>query len=273
MSLREQLEAKIIFTVESDAPFIYHPHNSPNLVREVQSFTADSYADAASEHGESEPATPLPPTDGIVGMWATFLQFRCDSPMKNEAAGFVFGNDATSCDIFLQGVSQLSKQLFTITINPDSGALMLQILCPDKKKNGIHLESDSLGRKLLTSQRALVPERIHVKLPDFDMYIKIVDHGDRAALHKLYWTQFCMRYAQSVPLPSLSALNLYTRPSSTKRRRGPYLLAQRLGRGGFGTVYRVIHQQTGNSFAAKRFHDHRCQPLNEATILQGLSHV
>lgn len=190
----------------------------------------------------------------------------CDDPIKDETAGFVFGNEAASCDVFVQGIRHLSKQLFAITINPTSGALMIK----NRRPMGINVESNSLGRKLLNSKRALVPESIVVKLPDFNILIKVIDHTEYAALYKPYFTQFYMRIARSVP--NLSALNLFSRYTSTQRSN-PYLLGEELGRGAFGTVYYAVHHQTGDAFAAKQFRDRRCHPLKEAAILQGLSHV
>lgn len=118
-----QERAQTIFTVESDGPFVFHPHNSPYLFRDVQSFNTDVFADAASVHSPSEPATPIPDDTS-----ATFLRLMCNDPMKNTTAGFVFGNDAASCDVYVQGIHHLSRQLFAITINPTSGALMIKNL-------------------------------------------------------------------------------------------------------------------------------------------------
>lgn len=196
------VRAKTIFTVESDGPFLYFPQNSPYLVHEALSFSSDSYAETISTQGARE-ATPVP--------IANYLRFTVDAPMKDCALGFIFGSDEASCDVYVSGVRPLSRQLFAITVQPDSGALVLKVI--DKK--GIRVESASLGRMLVRSQRALVPEEVAITLPNFKVRLKVVDHSDHAALHSMYWTQFRQRLA--ISLPGLSALNLASQRPSTKR--------------------------------------------------------
>lgn len=58
---------------------------------------------------------------------------------------------------------------------------------------------------------------------------------------------------------------------------GPYRVVDRLGAGGMGTVYRVVHRPTGRVAAAKLLHGaaapHALERLrNEARILQALTH-
>lgn len=264
MLLQEQ--AQTIFTVWSERSVVVDPHNSPFLFRDVQSYNTDVYADAASVHSQSEPASPQAVPNGTSAP-ATFLRFMCNDPMKNSAAGFVFGNDPATCDVYVQESLYVNKRLFAITINPNSGALIIKSL----RKEGTLVESDSLGKLSLRSSRALIPGDICVTLTDVKIRITVLDQSDHADLHVPYLAQFYTRVTGS--MPNLSALNLLSSGRYSGQQNRPYILNQELGRGAYGVVHHAIHSQTGNAFAAKQFQDRRVNPLKEAAILQSLSHV
>lgn len=129
-----ELKAKTIFTVRTYGPFVYDHRNDPYAVRnEVQYFSRDSFA----ESGDSRSSTPgtvlAPPTQ-------TYLQFTVDDPMKNDGMGFVFGNDPASSDVYAYGISPLSKQLFAITMNHNTGAPLIRNLT----RRGINITSTSM---------------------------------------------------------------------------------------------------------------------------------
>lgn len=259
-----ELRAKTLFTVKSNGPFIYDPRNNPFAIRnEVQYFSNDSFAESANSRS-STPGTALAvPTQN-------YLRFTVDDSMKDEGTGFVFGNNPDLCDVYVYGVSPLSEQLFAITINHSTGAPLLKNLA----RRGINVASNSLGRKRLTTMRALVSEEyVEVVLPDFDIVVTVTDHSDHEDLHERYRARFCARLARS--MPGLAALNVKSHQSSAKHHdRDAYILGRELGRGVFGVVYRATHYRTGDAFAVKAFHKTDLgRPLQEAAILQQLRHV
>ena len=263
----QELEARTIFTVRSSGQFISHPRNEPYLVAdEVQDFGQDSFASRFS---------PCP-SEPVI---ATYLRITVDHLMKDKRLGFVFGADETTCDVYIcrdHGKSQaLNKQLFAIVIKPETGVLLFKNL----SRNGTKVESVSMGKLRLTSQRALVPkEDVTVALPDFEIRITLADHTKHADLHQRYWAEFCKRIAEG--LPGLSSLNVYSQQTSTYLDpRDTYQLQSRIGQGAQGTVYCAVHRKTGSLYAAKELRvagagsSRPSPPLQEAAILQKLTHV
>ncbi|CAN8104851.1 unnamed protein product [Discula destructiva] len=181
----------------------------------------------------------------------TYLRFTIDDHMKDEGAGFVFGNDPDSYDVYVYAVSRIPKRLFAIIINMEIGALILKNLT----RYGIKIKSNSLGKKKLTIQRVLIPEDyVEVMLHDFDIHFSVTLHRYNAELYERLWADFCRRFARG--MPTLAVLNMRSYQSSKRQPKDTYILGREVGRGQFGTVYRAIHYQTGAAYAIKVFHKH-----------------
>ena len=79
-------------------------------------------------------------------------------------------------------------------------------------------------------------------------------------------------------LPSLSQLGMESQQTTavltaqhSPRQQPIYLMEEKLGCGGFGTVHKAVNVSTGDEYAAKKFHTGTWE--KEVEILKSISHV
>lgn len=262
-------QAKILFTVESTAPFIDHPHNARFRVHEELHFFRDENPSRSITPAEERySSTPVPELQS-----KTYLCFNVDN--IGDQSRFVFGNKREDCDVYITAVSKISKTLFSLDLENNGSTVMLSNLA----NRGLHIESPSYGRTRFKTRRVLVPgEKVTINTADFTIDIQHIKHEhDAAVLHRLYLQQLAPRLAQAPPVLNTLTLEPKKESSTQSKANRPYHLISKIGSGGFGTVWRAVEARTGKLVAIKVFHGSKSSsistPLNEAAILERLDHV
>lgn len=259
-------QAKTLFTVESTAPFIFHPRNERFRFREEVYFQADEFGSRATTPGR-ELSTPAP-------LIKTYLRFTTDN--IGQQFTFEFGNER-DCDIYLfdPGETQTSRNIFAVELQNGGRCAMLKNLQAPEK---LSIESPYYEKLRFRTERVLHPkDKVIIPIEDFTVELLFLHHAGHAALHEAFLRRLAPQFAQAVP--GLNQLNLNSIPESSAQGQSqwahPYCFYEELGSGAFGTVYRAAHSRTGELVAIKKFRRPESRPtaLKEAAILQSLDHV
>lgn len=214
---------------------------------------------------------------------ASRIHLTFDRKPKNLEVGFVFGSDPKACDILLGAWGGFSRQHFRITLNA---------------RGEVILEDTSRTVTCVSYDGEEPPVRNQFTWIIFDRYknIKVTlnkakDKNKNELVFKVEWPEnreFCRTEYEAHrdayleerrnALPSLSQLGVESQQSTavltaqhSPRQKPIYLPERELGRGSFGTVYKVVNVSTGDEYAAKTFHGGTWK--EEVEILRTVSHV
>ncbi|KAI4125594.1 MAG: hypothetical protein LQ347_005327 [Umbilicaria vellea] len=187
------------------------------------------------------------------------LCIRLDVPPKDIRLGWVFGRDATRCDILLgdQAGSMISKMHFRIAFDWDQGIPHIY----NMSKNGttVRLPGSRLFKILEVGERYALLENLvtyivghltfGVRRPALELQNKTT--------YQANWHDY-RRQVQKDP-PGLTSLQVGSHPGTTTPQlvqgstsKGAYGLGGILGQGSFGVVYLAEQLATGITYAMKR---------------------
>ncbi|KAI0095570.1 hypothetical protein GGR51DRAFT_85488 [Nemania sp. FL0031] len=240
----------VTVTARTDYIFTYEHNKKFLFLDEDQDYAADSFTDVPPSLGESaERRTPGRQTRSPPSLRIT----TCDAHRaKHPQSGFVFGTDAEKCDILLDGDydSTISRTQFAIKGNWKTGILLIKNL----SFQGTDVRCNELGKLNLRSTRILpLSDELQIRVGPLDLKIECPDHR---RLMKEDWKIYCneMNEMQSKD-PSLANLNLESAPKTTNTPQEPnYRIGEKIGSGGFGTVFEATNIVDGNMYAAKLAH-------------------
>lgn len=255
-------QAKTLFTVESTAPFIYHPRNERFRFREEVHFQADEYGSRATTPGR-EPSAPAP-------LIKTYLRFTVDN--IGQQVTFEFGSEK-DCDVSIFEPGQTSRKMFAVELQSGGRCAMLKNLQAPGK---LSIESPYYEKLRFRTARALHPkDKVTIHVDGFTIELLFLHHAGHEALHEAFLRRLAPQLAQAVPGLNQLVLDSMPESSAQPQRAHPYCFHEEVGSGAFGTVYKAVHSRTGEFVAVKRFRKHESRPaaLKEAAILQGLNHV
>lgn len=212
------------------------------------------------------------------------LCIRLDVPPKDIRLGWVFGRDATRCDILLgdQAGSMISKMHFRIAFDWDQGIPHIY----NMSKNGttVRLPGSRLFKILEVGERYALLENLvtyivghltfGVRRPALELQNKTT--------YQANWHDY-RRQVQKDP-PGLTSLQVGSHPGTTTPQlvqgstsKGAYGLGGILGQGSFGVVYLAEQLATGITYAMKRcIATKECQRerfKKEIDIYKTLEHV
>lgn len=200
------------------------------------------------------------------------LQFTFDKRPKDPAKGFVFGSDPKICDVKIgMKKNSVSGQHFRITFNA-KGDLVL-------------IDTSSSGTMVSYAGQGHFPRRnfmwiifgdrrdITIEVIDLNIQIQRSTHHEFAAQLQSYLTE--VHISLSLDLPAIQSGETTARQSMvhTPTQRPIYLLDERIGKGGFGEVYKAIDVSTGRLYAGKQLLKVLKEWEREVQIMRRLSHV
>lgn len=252
-----------ILTAESTADITLHSHNELFHSTEQLQPIEDCYAsEEASQFSESDTPPPPPPPARPL------LRFTTNHIPKDVTTGFVFGTDSELCDVVIPQGSRtsISARQFAVTFRTDTGSVILRNL----PRRGTRIEIINREAILLQSQRAFDDARIRVHLGRTKILLaRPWDSDDIGVEYQAFLAKLAsaaQTFGRMTPIvrPGRGAALL---PAS------PYTMEKKLGAGGFGSVYRAVHQFTGGFVAIKCFNQSSDASWKEANILCSLRHV
>ncbi|TGJ88508.1 hypothetical protein E0Z10_g252 [Xylaria hypoxylon] len=270
--MEANIEAKTIFTVHSRNNFIEHAHNEHLLVRDArQSYDSDPCAPRSVCYAvtNDEDATPAPEDVALL----PFLRITTDHEPKASSLGFMFGSNGDVCDILLatDSTGGVSKKHFALQIEVHGGEGTL--ILKSHSRNGTRINSTVLGKTTLTTQRAISEDinEFKIEIGSLRVRIEFPDHRQHQIEWKQVWSTYCAKYALQVP--ALNSLQVTSDSTvTTAPFVGGYHLCERIGRGSFGNVFRLVDRITGVNYAAKQYHKASRQSETKLNILTSLSH-
>lgn len=212
--------------------------------------------------------------------------------LKNPGLGWVFGSDPSQCDVVLddsertwlgQGVSQ---RHFHVTIDQTH-----RILLHDGSQYGMSVghqgDNEHLRRQGFTWILALEPgpqhwEKVTINVPSVrGIQFEIEFPHHRAQSNPKIKTEYTKRLHQFVkeynerkkelPIQTLGLGNdlITGKPSQVETvGREPIMYRAKVGKGGFGTVLKVINLQTGEIHAIKTLNEEWRQTMGETYDLE-----
>ena len=270
---------RLIVTLEAVSPTAERAWNKPqNQDRCLPA--SESVADISSR--ESTPA---------VGQPKSQIQLTFDDKPKNLEKGFVFGSDPQICDVFLgERGAGFSGRQFCITFN-ERGEVIFKNTSRTKSFVDYNGE-DPPGRNQFTWILFATYKNIQITMGDLIFKVKWPENRDscRAEYEAHRDAYFEERRNALPPLSQLDMESQQTTAGITARhsptqhspRQEPprqklpeqkpiYLSKEELGRGGFGTVRKVVDVSTGDVYAGKEFYHGNWK--QEVGILMSVSHV
>ncbi|KAI0806357.1 kinase-like domain-containing protein [Xylaria sp. FL0064] len=209
-------------------------------------------------------ATPAPKEVAL----RPFLRVTTDQQPKSTLAGFMFGSDKDVCDILLDTNwnGGASKRHFTLKIEWPGGHGTL--IFKSHSRHGTCVDSINWGKKTIQRQRAIAEDdrEFEVNIGVIDIRIRFPDHREHEDQWQQNWSDYCRRYSSQVP--ELTSLRLKSETTITSNPlEQVYYFGARLGRGGFGTVRRVVHRFSGRHYAAKEyFTEEELRPGQDAEV-------
>lgn len=234
---------------------------------------------------------------------AAQLVLTFDKPPRDRRRGFVFGTDNSVCDVVLGefiGANYISGQQFVITWDAQD-----RLILRDESRRGTAVgfdrQHDGLndGGHRRNFTWLLLPrfERITVRLKrywnssgeGFTFALKVPAHPTTMEQYRARLRAYQEASCQTIP--ALDVLRMESRasmattatratpatPATPTRPRSPgqrplYHRGERLGKGGFGTVFKVMDVSTGDIYAAKEF-DKKDDWEEEVQMMRRVVHV
>lgn len=261
--------------------------NSEHLLRRPQSQATADLEDLDSSENDADPRPYDHYRDVSISssQEPRDLALRFSSSLLVPAIGFVFGRNATVCDIDLSAgmpAKRISGQHFRIFVNAD-GVLMLE----DSSTNGTIVDTYTIGGKRLPQNcktRILTSGSvIEILSPIQDEFIKFILSIPSQDGH---FAQYERRYQSFMTRMAIAQKELFgdssreealehsrlgpprggkwsmVAPSGTNHGMmwdggGQYKCVGLLGKGAFAMVYQVASKSTGEVFAAKEMEKQR----------------
>lgn len=210
------------------------------------------------------------------------LCFRLDVPPKDISLGWVFGRDATKCDILLDESdgSTISKMHFRL----DFDWVSMSPLIYNMSKNCTNVKAPGQPKALGVGDHHPILEHFvtftvehllfSVKRPRLNQ--------QKMKAYQLNWQDY-RRQAQKEP-PGLTQLQVGTQPETDTpivvrgpASKGEYVVGGILGHGSFGIVFLVKQRKTEMTYALKRCipkeESHKEKFDKEIEIYKTLEHV
>ena len=275
----DEKDPRLIVTLEAHGITAERAWNRPQN-RDRCLPAAESVVDVSSR--ENTPAVDQPRSQ---------IQLTFDGKPKNLEKGFVFGSDRRTCDVFLgERGAGFSRQQFCITFNKRGEVIFKN---PSRKETQVDYNGEDPSR------------RTQFTWILFDTYDNIkITLGTDDLIFKVKWPknrQYCLAEYEAhrnayfedcrTALPPISQLGMESQRSTapTTARHSPrqespglehpeqptpppiYLLEEKIGDGGSGTVYKAVDVSKGHVYAAKRFRDDTWK--KEVEMLMKVSHV
>lgn len=272
------------FKLQHNKQYLYSPSPVPRLlparpppkaqISPESSSAKDKQKADRDETPDAEPYIIPPPS----------LCIRLDIPPKDIDLGWVFGRDATRCDILLgdQAGSMISKMHFRIAFDWDQGIPHIY----NMSKNGttVRLPGSSLFKILEVGESYALLENF-VTYVVGQLTFGIRKPGvelQKKTTYQRNWQAY-RRQLQKEP-PGLTSLHVGSQPGTTTPQlvrgstsKGAYILGGALGHGSFGVVHLVEQQTTGMTYAMKRCiptqESHKEKFEKEIQIYKSLEHV
>ena len=248
---------------------------------------SESVVDISSR--ESTPAVDQPGSQ---------IQLTFDDKPKNLEKGFVFGSDPQICDVFLgERGAGFSGQQFCITFNARGEVIFKNT---SRKQAQVNYNGENPShRNQFTWILFDTYENIKITVgekEDLIFKVKWPKHGTYRAEYEAHRDAYFKERRNA--LPPLSQLDMESQqttagitarqspaqhsPAQHSPRQEPprqklpeqkpiYLSKEELGRGGFGTVRKVVDVSTGDVYAGKEFYHGNWK--KEVDILMSVSHV
>ena len=272
-------------TVEA-ATSLRQEHNKSRFLR------AKTLSPNASR--ETTPSGPLEDSDGVGGdrrYEGLILSF--EQPPKNLERGFVFGTNPRTCDVLLDNNKDfgISRDHFSISFD-DHGRLLFT----DCSSNGTAVAFN--GQNQWEWRRRfswiLFPdlEAISVVIKRgwntkrdwntrnkfFQLILKLPDHSSCRQKYRMRVQAYLDASKQAMPPVNQLGVQSETSTAQSSRPRSPhssdpiYFREKDIGKGEFGTVYKVVNVSNGKVYAMKRFRT-RTEFAREIEIMRGIKHV
>ena len=226
---------------------------------------SESVADTSSR--ESTPAVDQPKSQ---------IQLSFDNKPKDLEKGFVLGGDPRICDVFLgERGARFSGQHFCITFN-ERGEVIFKN--KSRKEAQVNYNGENPSRRTQFTW-ILFDTYQNIKITvgeEDDLIFKVEWPENRDSCRAEYeahrdayfeerrnafppLSQLDMESQQTTAVPTTKHSSRQESPQQESPRQKPpgqepiYLLKEELGRGGFGTVHKVVDVSTGNVYAGKGF--------------------
>ncbi|OAA66263.1 Serine/threonine-protein kinase [Cordyceps fumosorosea ARSEF 2679] len=247
-----------------------HPHNAQFLAYDTVNFDEDPLADEASE--KSDHGTPAP----MEHAPERILRLATNHWPRVPSDGFVFGSDASKCDVLLPTIPDppqgnqpsISRRHFAISFSANS------ILFRNLSKRGTNIFAGQRALAIDLETQWVFQAGPSIVVPLFRPFELTRCWGDHERPDA--YLEFLERLAKEDP--NLGAMRLATATdasviSTASERQGVYVERQLIGTGASAVVYRAKHRQT-DTFVAIKCYTNKvpAAPWKEVSILSNLEH-
>ncbi|KAJ2997770.1 hypothetical protein NUW58_g546 [Xylaria curta] len=298
-------DANTICTIHSFSPFIYFKENRKFLdgdTRTAFGIDPQRRGVGCADASHDEDATPPPEevhqpffrittdhepsthSNMITSQpWAIILAalmhylLILEILVETASQGYIFGRNPDVCDILLDYDSKraISRTHFALKVSVTQYEGLCLVL-HSLSRSGTTIRSTGMNSERITSQRFIPPhqkELIVLIGAGLEFRIELPDHSKHLELWEKSLGAYCRKYDCQAP----SSLTLSPAPLNPNIPwKKQYDVLGVAGRGTFGTVYRVMHGETGRILAAKEFHDQeearRLNSESKLSCLLGVEH-
>ncbi|OAA66867.1 Protein kinase-like domain protein [Niveomyces insectorum RCEF 264] len=252
-------EDSIICVIEGSEWLTEAEHNERFVWDEARTYEEDVGDSQQPNSVREEHGTPAPNWSDP----APVLRITTKHKPKAPELGFLFGRDANTCDVLLNGPG-ISDWQFAIQINWRWGTIVLKNYSRHGTRVSMHLLKEDVQLK---STRLLHHfETVEAWLGG-NVHVCIKRYNDPTD-----WADYCR--TQWKEIPSLAQFNFEPAIETTNASRRPaaYVQGKRLGKGAYAQVYQAIDKYTGQVFAMKLYDKPRQARWQEPQILESLRH-
>ena len=211
------------------------------------------------------------------------LQLTFSNPPKNPALGYLLGSDEEVCDVYLGSTQDnISTCMLSISFNEHNELILRSSNSPTINPTTVTYIIDGTPEvKRKHFSWILIPEakKLHINVADhIEFWAVIPKHVTNQAAYQANCRNFknLARSAtgtQSLPvgwsLPNATSANGVATPQATAEPPF-YLRTAKIGKGGFGTVYKARSMPDGRTVAVKTFESKDAWTL-EANVLRNIS--
>lgn len=237
------------------------PHNKSFYLPPVsQAVNGKPSKAVVTKDGRSRQPTPSPNDRGRLKTSEAKLQITFGNKPKNPEVGYLLGSDRELCDIFLGSIEDcISQRMFTISFNQYNEVIMTS---SSSNATLVKYHRQKGDRMNFTWIFPPGQKKIFVNAGDTEgdgikITVGVPTHDTDKAAYEANCRNF-MHLANSAATPHAT-----TEPPF-------YLRTEKLGNGGFGSVYKARGMPDGRTVAVKYFKSKDVWTL-ETDILQKLS--
>lgn len=171
-------EAKTLFTVSSEFPFIFDPHNERFRCRENISFYSDGVGSRSTNPNPAVSSREVTPVRQVFSK--TYLRFDVDNIQGQTR--FLFGRDRETCDVYVWGPN-VGNTIFVVElINGGRGSMLI-----NKTKEGLNVDSPIYPRLHFRGKRVLHPmDKVSITIGKLVLHVEFLSHRGHEALHEQY---------------------------------------------------------------------------------------